>query len=178
MVFGLTGCDAGMDDWDEDDNGYIDETEFESTFSRVNYYDGWDTDDDGYLNERELNEGVYGALDEDNNNVLDENEWDAYSSIYSETRATEIGDFDSWDMDNDGYLASDEFMSKNGEIFRYSDWDQSGDDRLDKTEFNQGSFALWDADGDSQINDEEFGLWEKNFISEDKMSMAEDDDGY
>jgi hypothetical protein len=106
LATGLLGCAAdpyveveepGFDydydyaGWDLDDDGYIDEAEFDD-----GVYASWDRDSDGRLEEDEYVTGDFVAFDRDGDGCLDDDELDLL--------------YDDWDHDGDGHLDDDELL--------------------------------------------------------------------
>lgn len=58
-----------------------DSNEFNTTFASNNYYEEWDQNDDNLLDQNEYNAGLYDTWDVNNDNSLDENEWNTASGI-------------------------------------------------------------------------------------------------
>lgn len=68
--YGLNGLD-----WDTNDDGYIDTTEFNTGFSDTGWYEAWDTDGDGLIEMREYTDGIFTIWDEDDDDVLNAEEY-------------------------------------------------------------------------------------------------------
>lgn len=64
---------------DEDDDGFVDESEFEDA-GIEGEWDEWDANDDGYVDSKEFYEGTFSAFDEDDDDTWDDDEWDTASS--------------------------------------------------------------------------------------------------
>lgn len=133
-TFLLFGCDAGYEDWDRDDDNFIDENEFETAFTETNYYQGWDEDDDDLLDENELYEGTFDALDTDNDNYLDEDEWNTMNKYFTDAGYNLEDDFEAWDDDDDELVAMDEYTTNLGETDVFTDWDADDDNFVDEDE--------------------------------------------
>ena len=48
----------------------------------------------------------------------------------------------------------------------YKEWNEDGNNVLDKEEFYRGLYQVWDKDGDSQISDQEFTEGANNFFAD------------
>lgn len=68
--------DAGIyADYDYDDDGFIDENEYDAIGLEYDF-DAWDVDDDDYLDDDEFYDGYFAAFDEDEDGHWDGLEWD------------------------------------------------------------------------------------------------------
>lgn len=107
--------------------------------------------------------------------AVDYGVWDSWDTVdplgidYNEYESglDEVGVFDEWDADNDGFLAEKEFndgVGDNDDVWdsrfggnAFFDWDADDDNRLSKDEFYENSYAVYDADDDNVIEEPEFG---------------------
>ena len=74
-------------DWDADDDTYLTENEWnEGVTNYFGDYDDadygvfsdWDTDANGMLDDNEFGDGLYGVVDANDNDVIEENEYDTW----------------------------------------------------------------------------------------------------
>ncbi|HEX6983059.1 MAG TPA: hypothetical protein VF181_09885 [Balneolaceae bacterium] len=94
-----------FDEWDSNDDSFLDEDEFGTAFGEVGYYDDWDDDDDDTLSESEWEMGIderLGAYD---------------SGVYSD-----------WDINGDGNLSESEFREGLFDLIDDNNDGQIGDD--------------------------------------------------
>lgn len=101
-----------IDDWDYNDDLYLDNDEFQSALDDVGYYDAWNYDGEDYITEDEWNEGVD----------------DFFGAYHSD----DFGTFADWDVDGDGLLSDDEFEEG---VFKTVDLNDDGqivDDEFDE----------------------------------------------
>lgn len=105
--------DYAYEDWDTDNDGVINNSEFDTRWNEMGYYDTWDRNADGRINEEEWNSGV-----SDNYPNFDPN---ASGNNYS-----------GWDRDGDGLLDKREFGEGN-----YSLWDSNNDGNIQDTEYKE-----------------------------------------
>lgn len=73
---------AGTDyfeEWDADDDTSLTMDEFNQGVDEMGTYDAWDTDGDGVLSRDEYNVGMYESFDSNDDDVIDEEEFSAYS---------------------------------------------------------------------------------------------------
>lgn len=103
---------------------------------------------------------AYDDWDEDSNNVIDNDEFDA--------RWNEIGYYGTWDADADGAINEEEWETgindnytnyNNDAHGNYEDWDRNRDGMLDEQEFREGNYSLWDNNNDGNIQDNEYQEW-------------------
>ena len=119
----VTACTAGeyaYNDWDYNNNAYLDDSEFDSALSDIGYYDEWDEDNDTYVSENEWDDGV-------------DNYLDGYDS-------SEYGTFSDWDADSDGTLDDGEFNDG-----LYSVVDENDNDLIEENEYDiwyDGDFGV------------------------------------
>ena len=75
--------------------------------------------------------------------------------------ADEIGYFDRWDIDGDGFLEFDEYrtgMVEYGyDVTTFEVWDENDDDLLTRDELYRGTFVVLDTDRDRMLNADEMG---------------------
>ena len=67
---------------DIDGDGFVEYTEYDDALIETNYFQDWDNDVDGYLTETELAYGVFNRWDLDNDGVLEPNEYRNFDSYY------------------------------------------------------------------------------------------------
>lgn len=78
----------------------------------------------------------------------------------------ELGLYDTWDSDADGYLTEDEFYTSYDQTGYYDTYDTDADTYLSEEEYTTGyvgagfdtadNFSTYDTDGDGRISREEF----------------------
>ncbi|SFP18381.1 hypothetical protein [Tranquillimonas alkanivorans] len=61
--------DTAFTDWDADESGYLDQSEFGDAWDNE-YYTEWDTDQDTLLSQDEYTTGLYDSADYDENQVI------------------------------------------------------------------------------------------------------------
>ena len=66
---------ADFIDWDGDEDGLIDETEWNEGFGDNAAFAEWDEDEDGLIDEDEYSAGVFDTYDENDDGLLDEEEY-------------------------------------------------------------------------------------------------------
>lgn len=116
---------AYFEDWDVDDNSFLDEGEFTTSVFQL-----WDTDKDGMIEEIELSTAV---TDFGLSGAAWETDSDGYIEMAGfETGFAGTGWFDAWDTDNDNRISEREYAAG---VFRV--WDRNDDNVLDETEYRR-----------------------------------------
>ncbi len=77
--------DSNYSNWDQDENGKLDESEF-GEIGIHDDFNSWDADHDNYLDNGEIGDGVFSRFDDDENGHWDGDEWD------------DAGDAGLWDV--------------------------------------------------------------------------------
>lgn len=78
MAFAAPVVADVFDDWDTDNEAGISDDEWDAGFGENGIFDTWDADADGTLTEDEFNTGVYDAYDENDDDILDDQEFAEY----------------------------------------------------------------------------------------------------
>ena len=138
-------------DWDADRDNRLARNEFDARWGGL--YDRWDRDRNAAVSRDELADTWYDLWDNNNDNLVDEQEWN---------RATKAWDFDGvayngwrdWDVDNDGRLLENEFDQRFGGI--YDRWDTDRNNALTRDELRDTWWDLFDNNNDDFIDDNEW----------------------
>ncbi|MCX2740261.1 hypothetical protein [Pontibacter anaerobius] len=69
-------------DWDTNADNSLDENEFRTGMGNTSYYTDWDADKDKMINEREYSDGIFGLWDDNDDDMLDTNEYERYNRYY------------------------------------------------------------------------------------------------
>lgn len=87
--------DTAYSDWDADQSGYIEKTEFGGGWDN-DYFNAWDTDEDTFLSEDEFNTGVYDTVDSNDDQVITVEEEGWFEGWFDgddvEAEVEEVGD--------------------------------------------------------------------------------------
>ena len=78
LVASAPAIAADYNEWNTDNEAGITEEEWGAGFDETGAFDEWDEDDDGFLDEDEFTAGVFGGYDEDDDGILTEEEFGAY----------------------------------------------------------------------------------------------------
>lgn len=92
---------------DTNEDGDITEEEWDASKAGSSVFDDWDTDDDGYINESEYATGLFGVYDANDDGNITEEEWEM---TFNEAWAND-GGYNEWNVDNDPRLNQDEFSA-------------------------------------------------------------------
>lgn len=107
------GGDYAFNNYDEDGDEQWDNNEFETAFSEnSDYYDQWDDNQDGGIDEDEWKDGVstyYSEYNYDEDGEFDN--WDTNADEAIDDSEFAEGTYDLWDENDDGYVDSDEYES-------------------------------------------------------------------
>lgn len=90
-------------------------------------------------------------------------------------------EFSDWDGDGNLELTEREFTTRATELGLYDEWDVDNDDLLDEDELYGGLYDTWDLDGDGLIGEDEFGESVERWFTETDYDFAAwdaDDDGF
>lgn len=144
---------VAYESWDFNDDGLLDEEEFDAAFTGRGELARWDLDRDDRLDARELRAANFERWDADADTLLDEDEWRRASSrIDAELDA---GGFSEWDIDDDDLLDEGEFAAAYQRAGWFATWDVDADGRLDEGEFRDASFRQLDADRNGLLDSAE-----------------------
>ncbi|ARS35625.1 hypothetical protein [Pontibacter actiniarum] len=137
--------DAGvMDNWDTD--------RFNTTFASNNRYGDWDENDDELLDENEFNSGFYDTWDQNDDELIDENEWSTATRDYGMADQN----WSEWDANSDNNLDENEFRTGFANSNYYNDWDADRDKMINEREYSDGVFSAWDQNDDNMLDNNEY----------------------
>ena len=156
---GVAEVEGGLAETEEMVSDTWDTNEFNTTFASNNYYEEWDQNDDNLLDQNEYNAGLYDTWDVNNDNRLDENEWNTASNDWG----LENEAWSEWDTGGDGALDENEFATGLGDNSWFGDWDMDDDNMLGEREYTDGVFGLWDNNADGALDDNEYGYYNTYF---------------
>lgn len=147
--------DAGvMDNWDNN--------RFNTTFASNDRYEEWDENDDNMLDENEFYGSYYNTWDVNDDEGLDEEEWNNATRDFG----LEGQNWADWDTNTDNKLDENEFRTGAANNNYYGDWDKDGDKMLNEREYTDGIFGLWDDDDDGAITNDEYTVRNDRYYGE------------
>lgn len=113
-----TAQDCEFDNWDVNNDSYLDEDEFFDAYDEVGYYDTWDDDD---------------------NDSLSETEWEVAADEH--LSAYDFGAFSDWDTNGDGTVSENEFQEGLFELIDQNSDGQIGEDDWSLFDDDNGIFC-------------------------------------
>lgn len=153
--------DLSFNDWDKDNDNLINKTEFIDVFSS-NYYDDWDQNDNAYLDDEDFLTSTFRVWDEDENEYIEEEEWVVgFDYMYGDYI---IDDYEAIDTDNDGYIEYLEYEAALAPSTFYFDWDFNSDGEVDAEELAMGIFDIWDKDNSQYIEPDEYAEFDSYYL--------------
>lgn len=165
----FSGCasqtkDQDFDDWDNDNDNFIDQEEFQDAFLSSDYINRWGLEEDTPLTYGDMYDVNFNLWDFDNNMVLTSQEWrNAIDIYFSDYDSVIYGDFKTWDLNGDEKVSKGEYMEAMLDTDLMEDWDIDQDETISQEEFARAVYQYWDTDGDGYIESTEYQEWEPVF---------------
>ncbi|WP_421684086.1 hypothetical protein HKW98_06630 [Stutzerimonas urumqiensis] len=72
-------AEAEFDEWDADNSGVLNFSEWDAGFNDENLMTGWDSDKDGMLSNDEYSQGIYNSYDADGSGDWNEEEYNGFA---------------------------------------------------------------------------------------------------
>lgn len=141
-------------EWDKDGNLRWDRNEFIAAANSVGLYSAWNNNEDDALTVSELSEGVFNIYDENNDNLMDKEEFAAWNEAWG--RRDYADRWDTWDTNNDNSLTAEEFTTGFDEAGAFDRWDVVDENVYTKEEVYNALFAALDTGGDGYLTEEEY----------------------
>ncbi len=165
MVVIFTQCNREenltFEDFDKNDDTKIDLMEFQQVFT-ANYYDDWNLEDDEYLDDEDFLTGTYQVFDVDDDEQLTEREW--LEGVRFSYGHHVITDFDDLDTDADDYISYDEYEEALKNTSYYTSWDIDDDNHLSEEELAAGIFYIWDINKSDYIEPDEYEKFDYYYL--------------
>ncbi len=140
-------------DWDTDANQQIARNEFDQRWQSG--FGEWDVDGDGALGPDESADTFYDWFDRNNDNIIDENEWNAGTERWRFDNVT-WGDWNTWDSDANAELSETEWRAGwNNNV--WSSWDADGDGVAGRDEMADTFWDFFDGNDDDIVDAGEWG---------------------
>lgn len=98
-------------------------------------FDDWDIDDNAFVDENEFYDYTFSLADENDDALLDENEWSSYTSYWYEPYNLDYGAFGNYDTDRSGYLEDTEYYAMGEDVGYYAIWDNDRDGYVNPDEY-------------------------------------------
>lgn len=145
-----------------EDDGLFDGNKFSTAFTGTNYYEDWDLNDDNYLDENEFNESYYDVWDTNNDGILDENEWNEDTEAFGLKNET----WANWDTDKNKQVDKNEFQAAFKNNNYYSTWDADRNNQLTEREFSDGLFSTWDDNDDGFVERDRYDTYYNRYFGD------------
>jgi Ca2+-binding EF-hand superfamily protein len=153
--------DLEFNDFDKNNDGLIAKKEFKKVFTK-NYYDDWNRKDNEYLDDEDFLISVYQIWDVDDDELLSEEEWiKGYDYYYGNFVLT---DYESIDVDNDGFIEYTEFDDALSDTEFFVSWDVDASEYLTQEELATNVFNLWDIDKSNTLEKDEFNEFDEYYL--------------
>lgn len=153
--------DLSFSDFDKDDSSLIEQDEFVEVFTD-NFYNDWDDQDDPYLDDEDFYKATFRVWDDDRNEFIDKEEWIiGYDYHYGDYVVVEFEDID---VDNDGYITYDEYHATIEKTELYEDWDFNDNMEISQTELARNIFDRWDINQSGFIEEDEFNEFDMYYL--------------
>ena len=150
-----------FNDFDKNNNGIIDEQEFEEVFT-ANYYDDWNRKNNDYLDDEDFYLTSYEVWDVDDDERLTEEEWlFGYDYHYGDFIVEE---YEVIDIDGDGFIEYVEYEDVLNDTPFYTQWDVDASEYLSDTELAEGIFEIMDKDNDQVLDEDEYLEFDAYFL--------------
>ncbi len=101
-------------------------------------YQGWDHNRDGYVRAHELSSQIYKLADQDDDGLLNIEEWSRYARSWYDPFQARQQYFDAYDANKDGYLQESEFYVSVTDAGIFTAWDYDGNGSVDPDEWDAG----------------------------------------
>lgn len=150
-----------FNDFDQNNDGLIQKSEFVDVFT-ANYYDDWNLTDDEYLDDEDFHTTVYHMWDVDDDMMLTRDEWTGGYDYYYGNYV--VVDYEEIDVDADGLISFDEYNDWAYDTHFYADWDYDADTFLSEEELAKGVFENWDVDNSQAIERDEYNDFDMYYL--------------
>ncbi|MDX1652749.1 MAG: hypothetical protein R3277_09680 [Brumimicrobium sp.] len=147
-------------DFDTDGNEFIDEDEFEVTFTSE-FHTDFGSEDDESLDDEDFYGFIYAYIDTSGNELVSKKEWKIIDQLFFANFL--FKKFDFYDTDDDNYLSFDEYIEAIYDVEGFDKWDINRDGFVDQNELAEAVFKSWDVDNNGVINRSEYSHIEKYF---------------
>ncbi len=152
----LLAQELKYEDFDKDNDGWIEKEEFKTVFTDY-YWDDWNNVDDPYLDDEDFYTFTYNIIDVDNDEMLSLDEWTyGYNYYYGDYL---LDDFTAYDIDGDGFVEYTEYTDPFYDTDFFVSWDVDRDTYLSEEELGERVFERWDTNDTGLMSRAEF----KNF---------------
>lgn len=155
FAIGPVYAEADFGEWDANEDGVINESEYALGFENDGIFEKWDANEDEVLDKDEFGEMFYTLFDVDENDELTVAEFDQGVDSFFGEQAVNLS-IPRWDADGDGIISRYEFSQTAGDSELFSMFDGNRDGVLESDEMEDGLFDAADRDVDDELDDDEF----------------------
>lgn len=141
--------------FDPGDDRTLSKEEFDRGLERRDIFRRFDVDGDGLIDQQEFADGLYDGYDINDNDVLEEDEFDARGRMHLWSGDFSGTTLESWDIDGDGVVLRNEALNGLGNIAPLTEWDHDDDNALSREELVDGLWSVYDDNEDGVIEDPE-----------------------
>ncbi|MGB4107442.1 MAG: hypothetical protein WBK55_06570 [Alphaproteobacteria bacterium] len=120
------------------------------------YYNDTDANNNGILDSQEFPRFVYNSWDLDGDGFVEDNEWNANTTLWYPPGYSDYKTYTYWDKDHDGKLDADEFGTVVTTTNLYDTWDADHDSQIDEAEYTGARFRVYDTNDDGALNMQEW----------------------
>jgi hypothetical protein len=147
----------------------LDYDRFNTGLSETGYYGALDRNDDMMLDRSEYATGLYADYDTDNDMMISNDEFEMGYGRYMGMDGYDSEMFGTYDANADGFLTQEEFGTYYGDnkIDYYDSMDADADGFLNEDEYSTGLYNAADLDQDQVLSIEEEGWFEGWFDGDD-----------
>ncbi len=148
--------DEGFGEFDANGDNRWDENEFAQS-NNVGFAQ-WDQDNNGSLNDDEFYHTAFGFNDMDDDDRLSQDEWNSgYNNMFG--NYTNQEDFNAFDQNQDGFLDSNEWNSGFSDSDWFNTFDEDKNKLVDENEWSGGLFNEGDANDDGFWDQNEYNRY-------------------
>lgn len=181
LVFGLASAqeetEMAYSDFDTDASGDVSYEEFSAGYgAESSRYSDFDADASGGVDQDEFTSGLYRSSDENGDQALTEDEFNAgTSTFYGEEY--EGAAYSELDADASGDVSEEEFTTGFDASSTYSEFDADASGDVNEEEFTQGIYNTADADDAGALTEDEFNNASGLFGDDQMMEGTDTEEG-
>lgn len=142
-------------DWDTNQDGVVNQAEYERGFDDNEVFERWDASSDDVIDGDEFGNMFYNISDINKDDRLTVSEFDeAIDGTFGEEEVNLS--IDSWDPNGDDTISPDEFgqVASRSELYPLFDKDRNG--IIERNELKDSLFETADRDGNGALDNDEF----------------------
>lgn len=140
--------------WDMNRNQRTSKKEFQRAMPQTGAFTQWDRNRDQQITQDEFANTLFLIWNIDRAGGLSEEEFKAGANTWFGDEY--LYDFNTWDLNDNYILESNEFITGFDALELWNDWDIDNSGGLTESEWNEGLYKIWDIDQDGFLSEEEF----------------------